>query len=348
MKKLTILKSGPKSALFLAASLLAFNLSACTTLVTAGVKKGDERNFARSLNDVNAGRAIRARMGRAAGFKLKGVDVEVAEGIVVLSGNVPREEDRIEAERIAWSGPTIVQVGNEILIKDKQGIVRNTKDGVLNKSVRARLIATKAVKARNYNIEVNDGVVYLLGVARSPEELALATQIASTTKGTAEVISYVKIAGDRSRLTASGPGFNGQPSQQASQSAGLQNYTPLTQAPMQAPSLNTPAYPTGELPPIGSAPLPQTAELPPLSAPTTLLDNDAIDSGEPFYRDPVTGERIILPEGVKPIPYVPDAGPGSLGAGGAPLPPGVNIPKTPSVGAYKIDPSTGNMVPVKY
>ncbi|MCF6221096.1 MAG: BON domain-containing protein [Robiginitomaculum sp.] len=314
MKKLTILIS---------ASVFALLTTGCTTVMTAGVKKGDERNLARSLNDVNASRAIKARMGRVEGFKLSGVDVEVAEGIVVLSGNVPREEDRIEAERIAWSGPAILQVGNEILIKERQGLVRNTKDGVLNNSVRARLIATKAVKARNYSIEVNDGVVYLLGVARTPQELAMATQIASTTKGTVEVISYVKVAADNSRMTAIGPGFNGEPSAAAS----IPNYQPLSQVPLQ------------------SAPLPQSAELPSLPTPrSTILDDDAIESGEPYYRDLVTGERITLPEGVKPIPYVPDAGPGSLGAGGAPLPPGT----VSGDGAYNIDPLTGEMVPVSY
>lgn len=313
----------------MSAGVFALLTSGCTTVMTAGVKKGDERNFARSLNDVNAARAIKARIGRVEGFELKGVDIEVAEGIVVLSGNVPREEDRIEAERIAWSGPAIVQVGNEILIKDRQGLVRNTKDGVLNNSVRARLVATKAVKARNYNIEVNDGVVYLLGVARTPEELAMATHIASTTKGTTEVISYVRVADDRSRMTAQGPGFNGQPSNMAGLSGALPSYTPLTQAPAQLP------------------PIPQATELPALpSAPSTILDGDAIDSGEPYYRDPVTGKRVIIPEGVKPIPYVPDGGPGSLGAGGAPLPPGT-IP-APSGGAYNIDPLTGDIVPVKY
>lgn len=315
MKKLTILIS---------ASLLALTLPACTTVMTAGVKKGDERNFARSLNDVNASRAIKARMSRVEGFDLGGVDVEVAEGIVVLSGNVPREEDRIEAERIAWSGPAIVQVGNEILIEGHQSLVRNAKDGILNNSVRARLVAAKAVKARNYNIEVNDGVVYLLGVARTPEELAMAAHIASTTKGTAEVISYVKVAGDNSRLSAQGPGFNGEPSK----SAGMPSYSPLPQAP------------------LSKAPMPQATELPAIpSAPAIGLDDDAIDSGEPYYRDPKTGKRIILPEGVKPIPYVPDGGPGSLGAGGAPLPPGAT--PAPS-GAYNIDPATGEIVPVKY
>lgn len=192
--------------LILSASFLTLSMpgvSGCA-LSTAGLKKGDEQNFVRSLNDINAGRVIRARMNRADGFELGGVDVEVAQSIVVLSGNVPRKEDKIEAGRIALSAPYVTQVGNEIQLREKQGQLENIKDAMLNKSVRARLIATKAVKARNYSVEVHDGVVYLMGVARTSEELALAAHITRTTKGTKEVISYVKVAGDSASTHATG------------------------------------------------------------------------------------------------------------------------------------------------
>ncbi len=335
-------------------------------VVTAGVKKGDERNFARSLNDVNAGRAIKARIHRTEGFKLSHVDVEVAQGIVVLSGSVPRPEDRIEAERIAWSAPRVTQVGNEIVVGQSKGKVRNAKDGILNNSVRARLAANSYVKARNYNIEVHNGVVYLLGVARSPEELAAAAHVASTTRGAREVISYVKIDGDTQSTYAQGPGYNGQPSQPRSVASG-------PSAPYSAPTYTPPS--TSTLPP--AQPLPaQPYAAPTLphapSAPTaTILDDDAIDSGEPYYLDPLTGERIEIPEGVTPIPYVPDTGPGSLGHGGAPIAPGTmaslptQLPTDAQLGQfrtgqageavsvlesapYTLDPKTGKMVPVKF
>lgn len=278
MKKLTILFS---------VSLLAgssLTLGGCA-VASAGVKKGDERNFVRSINDVSAARAIKARMGRIEGFELGGVDTEVAEGVVLLSGNVPRQEDRIEAERIAWSAPGVVQVGNEVLLKGKQGALRNVKDGVLNNSVRARLTANKAVKARNFNVEVHDGVVYLLGVARNQDELAMAAHTASTTRGTREVISYVRIAGDNSSQFASGPGYNGQPSNvAAAPSYGAQSYS-------------LPAAPTYIKP-----------SSPSYTPSATIRDGDAIESGEPYYLDPQTGERVNIPEGVKPIPFVPDMG----------------------------------------
>ena len=189
-----------KNLTVISLTLIATALSGCT-LTSAGVKKGDERNFVRSLNDVSAGRVIKARMDRAENVNLKGVDVEVREGIVVLTGNVPTQDDRVEAERIAWSSPDIDQIGNEIFVKDKQSATRNFKDGLLEKSVRARLTADKYVKSRNLNVETHDGIVYLLGVARNEAELERAAQIASETKGTAEVISYVTVAGIPSAIS---------------------------------------------------------------------------------------------------------------------------------------------------
>ena len=87
--------------------LCASILSGCS-LTSAGLSKHDERSFAGVLNDVNAGKAIKARMTRAYDYNLKNVDIEVSEGVALLSGNTPSKEDRIEAARIAWSAPHAV------------------------------------------------------------------------------------------------------------------------------------------------------------------------------------------------------------------------------------------------
>ena len=272
--------------------LSAALLSSCAVM-TAGVQKGDERNFVRSLNDVNAGRAIEARLKRAYDYELRGVDVEVAEGVVLLSGNVPRQEDRIEAARIAWSAPQIMQVGNEVQIAGRQGLVRNTKDGVLEKSVRARLLADKYVKGRNFNVETHDGIVYLLGVARTEAELERAARIASLTKGTKEVISYARIADlpvarqaeldsqYQSGLAAPGP---------------VQRALPdfVTRAPL--PEQDSATVPA----PMRNAPMdesiPYSAPGAPVALGETIIDSaplpPADDNAAPYYIDPDTGEQI--------------------------------------------------------
>ena len=286
---------------------LAFSLSGCA-VATAGIKKGDERNLVRSVKDVNAGRVIEARMKRALDFKLKGVDVEVAEGIVVLSGNVPTQQDKIEAARIAWSARGIEQVGNEILIKGKQSFVRNTKDGILEKSVRARLTLDRNVKARNFNIETHDGIVYVLGVARTPDELKRAAEIAATTRGAKQVISYARVANLKPEETLVFPAPNPEqvvPTQRALPSI-LQT----------APSGSIPQAPSYEaqLPaPITNAPIDQPIPFAGPTAPTELVMGERLGREFPSdeelgaYRTGQAGEAVSI---IESAPYYidPDTG----------------------------------------
>jgi osmotically-inducible protein OsmY len=298
---------------FILPLLCASLLSGCA-LTTAGIKKGDERNFARSLNDVNAGRVIEARMKRAYDFDLGGIDVEVAEGVVLLSGNVPTKEDRIEAARIAWSAPRIDQVGNEVMIKGKQGFIRNTKDGILEKAVRTRLIADNAVKARNFNIETHDGIVYLLGVARTQEELERAAQIAAQTRGTAEVISYARIADLPQQ-------------QRLSQQENYQSVERPTQR--QLPDFLTTEPPAAQQPaaPIQSAPLDQPI---PFNRPS----QEATGPTAPPMID--MGDRLG-----KEFPSDEELGAYRTGAAGE----AVSIIESEP---YYIDPDTGEQIPVSF
>ena len=287
--------------------VLAFSLSGCA-VATAGVKKGDERNLVRSVKDVNAGRVIEARMTRALDFKLKGVDVEVAEGIVVLSGNVPTQKDKIEAARIAWSARGIEQVGNEILIKGKQSFVRNTKDGILEKAVRSRLTLDRNVKARNFNIETHDGIVYVLGVARTPEELKRAAEIAATTRGAKQVISYARVANLRPEEIFDAP------APAAAQAVPTQRALPsILQSAPSGPLPQAPSY-QAQLPaPITNAPIDQPIPFAGPTAPTELVMGERLGKELPTdeelgaYRTGEAGEAVSI---IESAPYYidPDTG----------------------------------------
>jgi len=275
MKKLTIISA-------LSLSLL---LSACA-VTSAGVKPGDERNFSRSLNDVSAERVLNARLKRAEGFNFKKVDVEVAEGIVVLTGQVATAEDRIEAERIAWSAPHVQEIGNEIRVgAQDSGFLNGAKNNVLGSSVRARLIADKSVKSRNVNIEAENGVVYLLGVARTAEELERTAYIASTTKGVREVVSYMRVHNGAS--PAGYPsGTSAAPVYSAPSAEAYNAPAPQSQPSQQA----LPGF-------LTTAP----------SGGTIAAPKAPIDPLAPYYRDPATGERIELDPNTGTIPFRPAA-----------------------------------------
>ena len=318
--------------------VLAVSLTACA-VTQASLDPNSERTVTRSFQDITAARAINARMLRVEGFDLNDVSVDVAEGIVVLAGAAPTPEDRVEAERIAWSAPGVRQVGNEITVGPSEGLVSKTKDDLIATAVRTRLAASNSVRNLNYNIETRQGVVYLLGVARNQDELKEAARLASITRGVKEVVSYVTIKGEMPNAfdAPAQPSYVAQRPVSAPQSitgSGVDDDsfwgTPVSGGapalPQSAPSL--PEY-SG---PIAATPIPLDPEAPLAYRPgITELDADALDSGEPYLRDPVTKEPIILPEGVKTIPYMPDEI-GGLGAGGTP-PPVQSSPTSPVYGA---------------
>lgn len=324
--------------LILASSaLLSTTLLSGCTMTQSLIDPNTERSTTRSFRDITAARAIKSRMLRVEGFELQDVTVDIDQGIVVLAGSAPREEDKVEAERIAWSAPGITQIGNEIYVGRSLGFFSKTKDEIISTSVRTKLATSSAVRNLNYQIETRDGVVYLLGVARNEDELTEAARLASITRGVKEVVSYATLQGQMPNSFYGGEATSHVAS---STNKDLSFWgTPVTNTgsmPSYDPSSDTIPYsPIGgsqNLAPIydQDAPLPYRpgiSEVNPDTMGPRQLDSDAIESGEPYYVDPQTGQRIELPPGVKPIPYVPDMGPGSLGAGGAPLPPGVTPPK---------------------
>ena len=258
-------------------------------------------------------------MTRALDFDLGGIDVEVAQGVVLLTGNVPTEKDKIEATRIAWSARGISKVGNEALVQGKQSIVRNTKDGLLEKKVRTRLGLDKLVKASNFNIETNEGIVYILGIARTETELKRAAQIAAATKGARQVISYAQVADytdeQRQELEFQANAILN-PRRQLPSVLQVSPDGPIPQAPnvSQLPALPaTPSY-EAQLPaPITSAPLNQPIPFNGPTAPSEINMGDRLGKELPTddqlgaYRTGQAGEAVSI---IESAPYYidPDTG----------------------------------------
>jgi len=152
-----------------------------------------ENTLGEAFDETAAGTEITTKLLTAGGTaKFGEVDVEVADRFVLLSGRVPSEADKREAERIAWTVSSVDEVANELVVK-KFDLGDALNDTWINTEVRTRLIADSDIKGVNYNIRVYDGVVYLMGFARSEDELRQAAENASKVKGVKKVVSYVKM-----------------------------------------------------------------------------------------------------------------------------------------------------------
>ena len=171
--------------------------AACSTIQ-------QERSIGRELDDANASISIKSAMMRVEGYAMEGVDVEVTEGVALLTGTAPREEDRRMAECIAWRSVAVRSVANEINVAPSPGLRDRSRDALISQSVRGRLLRDREIRSVNYNVETYAGTVYLLGVARSRAELDRSTAHASLVDGVDRVVSYVRVANEPSDLPMRG------------------------------------------------------------------------------------------------------------------------------------------------
>ena len=196
-------------AMILAMPLTGCAVAAIGTAGAVGLTAAQEKTFGEAVDDTTVSNQIKAKLLSENSEKFQEVDVEVANGLVLLSGRVNAPEDRVKAEGIAWSAALTKDVANEIKIEPPGGFLANVSDEVITGRVRARLIGSKTVKSVNFNVETYDGVVYLMGIARSADELKRAAEEASVVPGVKQVVSYVRIREQQPHQPE--PALEGQP-----------------------------------------------------------------------------------------------------------------------------------------
>jgi osmotically-inducible protein OsmY len=159
-------------------------------VMATGCLSGPNRSVGRSLDDASAGNAIKARMIRAT-FDFRAIDVTVNDGLVLLTGDVTTPEAKMEAERIAWSAPKVRQVANEITVNRDSQSALGVRDSAIAIQIRAKLTTDRRIRSTALNIEVFNGVVFLMGRTFTMQEAQLAAEHASTTAGVVRVVSYI-------------------------------------------------------------------------------------------------------------------------------------------------------------
>ena len=217
-------------------------LAGCVAAGVAGVGAVgtavvQEKSLGMALDDATSSSEIKTKLIRADRKRFSEVDVEVANGLVLLSGRVNSEQDKIYAEQVAWTSSRVLDVANELKIQGPSSFMEGLSDSVITSRVRSALVNSKTVRSVNFNIETYDGVVYLMGIARSQGELEQAAEKASIVPGVKEVVSYVQLAHN----TLAGP--------HAPIVSGYQNLSPQDRA--ELPTQPEPLRPSGPRP-IGS------------------------------------------------------------------------------------------------
>lgn len=161
--------------------------------VTAGAITGQDRTVGASIDDSTATTEVRRRLMAFDREAYAHVKVQVSQGQLLLSGTTPRQEDKDFAERIAWNVRTVESVSNQITVGASPSMVRSSQDNFISAQVRTKLLSDPQIKGVNFNIETRSGVVYMMGVARSDDELSRALELARFVRGVERVVSMVEV-----------------------------------------------------------------------------------------------------------------------------------------------------------
>jgi osmotically-inducible protein OsmY len=164
-----------------------------TAATAVGTAATQERGFGGAVTDAGTQAEINHLWFQHDAEMHRLLDMTVTEGRVLLTGRATTPEMRLDAVRLAWQANGVKEVINEIEVADQGGISDVAADTWIATQLRSRLLFDRDVASRNYSVDVVNGVVYLMGVARGQPELDRVTGHARAIPNVKRVVSHVRL-----------------------------------------------------------------------------------------------------------------------------------------------------------
>jgi osmotically-inducible protein OsmY len=167
----------------------------------AGVAAAQERGFKGAMNDTRIRLDINHLWFQESTTLYSKVNLQVQEGRVLLTGNVPDPQTRLNAVRLAWQVNGVREVINEIEVNDTSSIMDAARDEWIATKVKTKLLVDREIDAINYSIETVNQTVYLMGVAQDQAELDRVIAHVKDTAYVRRVVDYVRLKDDPERAS---------------------------------------------------------------------------------------------------------------------------------------------------
>jgi osmotically-inducible protein OsmY len=198
------LKPFPLVAVGLAAAMLSACVGAAVVGGAAAV--GSTVMQDRGVKGAISDQAIRAEINHnwtsARVEFLSDLNLQIYEGRVLVSGEVKNADLRAQAIQLAWKASGVREVINEVEVSNVGGIRTYASDSWIKGQLDGKLLVERGVTSPNYSTEVFAGVIYLLGVAQSREELDKVVNVARNISGVKRVANHVLMRDDPARFKA--------------------------------------------------------------------------------------------------------------------------------------------------
>ncbi len=200
------------SITLLSVSLVA-TLSACVPMMLGSAVLGgtlvatDRRTSGTQLEDEGIELRAASRVRDNLGERVH-VNVNSYNRRVLLSGEVPSEQDKQLVEQVVSRVENVQSVVNELAILGNATLTQRSSDSLVTGRVKAALVDAKDLYANAFRVVTERGTTYLMGRV-TQREADRATDIARTTSGVQKVVRVFEVISEdelRNLLPQPAPG----------------------------------------------------------------------------------------------------------------------------------------------
>lgn len=187
-----------------AAALAA--LQACVPLVVGSAAVGgtmvvsDRRTSGAQLEDQGIEMRASARVRKQVPER-NHINYQSYNRHLLLTGEVPTEEQKDQVGTIAADVENVVKVYNELAVMPNSSLSVRASDSLMTTRVKSALVDAKDLYANSVSVTTERAIVYLMGRVTEREADRI-TDIASTTKGVKQVVSLLEIISEEEKARA--------------------------------------------------------------------------------------------------------------------------------------------------
>lgn len=182
----------------LAAAVATVGLSGCAPIliggaaVTSATVITDRRTTGSIVDDEVLEKRVRYEIGEVIGHEKHHVVVTSYEGKVLLTGEVLTAADRQKAQDTAVKSVGVHSVINELAVMTPATVGAVLSDSMLATKVRSSIIGTKKISLNQMKVDVQRGIVYLMGIVTN-DEAKTAAKVAAGVSGVQQVVTCFTI-----------------------------------------------------------------------------------------------------------------------------------------------------------
>lgn len=164
---------------------LTLGLGGCTTIANVandgpiGENYG-ERTLGSKVEDESIQTKVSVNLGKTdARLADARINVDVFNGVVLLTGQVPSDELKSQATSVAEQVRNVRQVHNQLAIAANLPMSQRLSDGWLSTRLKTNLATNDSIDASRVNIVVENASVYLMGLVTRAESERIVSAVSA-------------------------------------------------------------------------------------------------------------------------------------------------------------------------